>query len=57
MPVSETEFFDALWASSSHGRDFIVTMDQFLQLPEIGEENKADVSLAELRPEDTQAEI
>lgn len=32
-------------------------MDQFLQLPEIAEENKADVSLAELGPEDTQAEI
>lgn len=46
-----------LWASLSHGRDFIVTMDQFLQLPEIAEENKADVSVAELGPEDTQAEI
>lgn len=32
-------------------------MDQFLQLPEIAEESKAGVSLAELRPEDTQAEI
>lgn len=57
MPVSETEFFDALWASLNHGTDLIVTMDQFLQLSEIGEENKAAVSLTELRLEDTQADI
>lgn len=47
--MSETEFFDALWASLSHDKDSIVTVDQFLQLSEIGEETKADVSLTELR--------
>lgn len=50
-------FFVVSWTSISHGRHFIVTRDQFLQLSETGEKNKADVSLVELRPGDTQAEI
>ena len=50
-------FSDASWTSLSHGRDFIVTRDQFLQLSERGEKNKAGVFLVELRPGNTQAEI
>lgn len=50
-------FFDASWTPLSHSRDFTVTRDQFLQLSEIREKNKADVSIVELRPGDTQVEI
>lgn len=53
-----SEWNRVLWCTSlSHGRDFIVTMAQLLQLAGIQEENKADVSLAELRLEVTQVEI
>jgi len=50
-------FLFASWTPVSHGRDYIVTRDQFLQLSETGEKNEADVSLVEIRSGDTQAEI